>query len=116
MIDPLLLIDLNWSVHDELCGSDHSPIFVNTNRRFENDSIKNWNFREANWIKFENICSETTSILVENFENKQILFKNSQKHLQVLPINVYLRPRQIPNELKTHCQKESSTNPQHQLI
>ena len=32
LVDPLLLIDLNWSVHDDLCGGDHFPIFVKTNR------------------------------------------------------------------------------------
>ena len=67
IVDPSLLIDLNWSVHDDSCGSDHFPIFVNTDDRFENDSIKNRNFRKAKWIEFENLCSET--ILVENFEN-----------------------------------------------
>ena len=46
IVDPLLLIDLDWSVHDDLCGNDHFPIFVTTKDRFENDSIKNWNFRK----------------------------------------------------------------------
>ena len=36
--------DLIWSVHEDLCGSDHFPIFVRTNDRFENDSVTNWNF------------------------------------------------------------------------
>ena len=61
-VNPSLLIDLHWSVHDDSCGSDHFLIFVNTN---ENDSIKNWNFRK---FKFENLCSKT--ILVERFENQ----------------------------------------------
>ena len=55
IVDPSLLINLNWSVHDDLCGSEHFPIFVNTNDRFENDSIKNRNFIKAKWIKFENL-------------------------------------------------------------
>ena len=40
----LILLDLIWSVHEDLCGSDHFPIFVRTNDRFENDSVTNWNF------------------------------------------------------------------------
>ena len=39
IVDPSLLIDLEWSIHDDLCGSYHFPIFVNTNDT--NDSIKN---------------------------------------------------------------------------
>ena len=39
-----LLIDLIWSVYEDLCGSDHFPILVHTNDRFENDSVTNWNF------------------------------------------------------------------------
>jgi hypothetical protein len=25
IVDPSLLLDLNWTVHDDLCGSDHFP-------------------------------------------------------------------------------------------
>ena len=32
IIDPSLLLDLHWSVHDDLCGSDHFPVIV----EFEN--------------------------------------------------------------------------------
>ena len=38
IVDPSLLIDFNWFVHDDLCGSDHFSISVNTNDRFENYS------------------------------------------------------------------------------
>ena len=36
-------------------------------------------FRKADWIKFENLCSETIS--VENFENQADPFQNFTKTL-----------------------------------
>ena len=77
IVDPSLLIDFNWFVHDDLCGSDHFSISVNTNDRFEND-LKKWNFRKADWIKFENLRSET--IMVENFENQADPFKTFHRN------------------------------------
>ena len=87
--------DLIWSVHEDLCGSDHFPISVNTNDRLGNDPLKNWNFRKVDWIKFENLCSET--ILVENFENQADPIQKLTE-TQVLLINVYLRHRLSPKE------------------
>ena len=82
------------------------PIFVNANDRFENDSIKNWNFRKADWIKFENLCSEDIS--VEIFENQADPIKKFTETLIRMLTNVYLRPRQIPKELKTHDLQKSA--------
>jgi len=30
--DPSLMLDLLWTVHDDLCGSDHFPILIKTNK------------------------------------------------------------------------------------
>ena len=70
--------------------------------------------------------SKISGLWLKILKIKQILLKNSQKHLQVLLTNVYLRPRLSPKELKTHGlqkqlnqekkQKDSSTNSQHQVI
>ena len=35
---PTLLLDYEWKVHDDLCGSDHFPIFLNNNAIFLNNN------------------------------------------------------------------------------
>ena len=58
--------------------------FFYINDRLENDSIKNWNFKK-------NPTGLNSTI--------------SQKHVQVLLTNVYLRPRHIP---KSNCLQKSA--------
>ena len=67
IVDPSLLLDLNWSVHDDLCGSDHFSIIIKGNDPAENSPVKNWKLDKADWSFFENLCLQ--ELTVENFEN-----------------------------------------------
>ena len=60
-------MDLNWSVHDDLCGSDHFPIIVTGNDSPENNSVKNWKLDKDDWTSFELLCMQEISI--EKFNN-----------------------------------------------
>lgn len=47
----------NWTVYEDLCSSDHFPIFteiedIGDNKDFE--EILRWNFKKADWCKFNN--------------------------------------------------------------
>ena len=60
--DPTLLLDFEWTVHDDLCGSDHFPIFlipIETN--LENKAPRGWNLKKANWAYFQSLCKEQLS-------------------------------------------------------
>ena len=56
MVDPSLLLDLHWSVHDDFCSSDHFPIIFEGIDPLKTDCTENWKLKKADWILFENLC------------------------------------------------------------
>ena len=68
IIDPSLLLDLHWSVHDDLCGSYHFPVIVEGNDPLKTECTENWKLNKADWSLFENICLK--NILTQEFENQ----------------------------------------------
>ena len=44
---PAIALDLQWSVQDDLCGSDHFPIFLNSHAE-DNTTHPRYNFKKAN--------------------------------------------------------------------
>ena len=53
---PTITLDFQWSVHDDLCGSDHFPIFLTTHTE-DNTTHPRYNFKKANWNLFGDLCS-----------------------------------------------------------
>ena len=56
--DPSLMMDLSWSVHDDLCGSDHFPIVLKTNKPASNSTAKRWKLNKADWTTFREMCDQ----------------------------------------------------------
>ena len=72
MYSPSLFMDFNWVVHDDLCGSDHFPTFLNYDGRPTPEYTPRWNFKKADWDEFKNKCkSELTPAFFET-ENSNI--------------------------------------------
>ena len=44
-LHPALVHEFTWSVHDDLCGSDHFP-------------ITRWKFHKADWDTFRSLCTD----------------------------------------------------------
>ena len=72
LIHASLGLDLRWSVHDDLCGSDHFPTFINFELPEKEDSIPRWKFNRADWDRYSkltnihikhDICSENDPAL-----------------------------------------------------
>ena len=60
--DPTLLLDFEWNVHDDLCGSDHFPIFLTPLENCsENPMPAGWNLKKADWPHFRSLCQEKLS-------------------------------------------------------
>ena len=78
---------------------DPSLLIGNIYDRFENNSIKYWNLKNADWIEFGNLCSET--ILVENFENLADPIKRFTDTLTSIAYKCIPKTSTIPKELKT---------------
>lgn len=60
---PTLLLDYDWKVHDDLCGSDHFPLFLNNIGPDVEEPISRWKLNKADWLKFQSLCEER---LIEN--------------------------------------------------
>ena len=58
LVHPLLYIDFSWEVSDDLCGSDHFPIFISTNCDTPGNSSQSFKLNRANWGDFTNLCRE----------------------------------------------------------
>ena len=55
--DPSLYMNYAWSVHDDLCGSDHYPTMLSKLISEAADDHKRWKLNRADWEKFEKLCS-----------------------------------------------------------
>ena len=54
-------MDYDWKVHDDLCGSDHFPIFLNNIGPALDEPVSRWKLNKANWAQFQTLC--TTRLL-----------------------------------------------------
>ena len=63
-----------WKVCEDCHGSDHFPIIMYETEETDSDKIPKWNFKKANWEKFNILCHE--KLMFDNFENSEdpILF------------------------------------------
>ena len=55
--DPSLVLDYEWNIHEDLCGSDHFPIILTSNTVKEKAAPNRWNFKKADWLSFQAQCS-----------------------------------------------------------
>ena len=53
---PTLLLDYEWKVHDDLCGSDHFSIFLNNIAPQLEEPITRWKLTKADWPSFKALC------------------------------------------------------------
>lgn len=65
---PSLYLDFEWSVCDDLHGSDHFPIIVKEIEDSNDIPLPRWNFKKANWEKFKSLCENR--LHTEDFLNE----------------------------------------------
>ena len=53
---PSLLLDFDWTVHDDLCGSDHFPVLLRYTTNMDAPNVGRWNFKSADWDSFQRMC------------------------------------------------------------
>ena len=85
LTEPTLACDLSWTVHDDLCGSDHFPILIEDIIPSSNNKQQNWKLNKADWNMFKNLCIDTIKEDILINENEPILkftnivLENSEK-------------------------------------
>ena len=62
LCDPFLFSDLSWSVHDDLCGSDHFPVLVKSSQKDNRDAVPTWKLDGADWHAFSDVFSREQTI------------------------------------------------------
>ena len=67
---PSLVLDYEWNIHEDLCGSDHFPVILTSNAVEEEAAPNRWNFKKADWLSFQVQCtSELTEEAVMSAED-----------------------------------------------
>ena len=67
---PSLFLDFKWKVTEDLCGSDHFPIFIDPVLPSPDESPPRWILSKANWELFSELCEEQiTPEIFKNIEN-----------------------------------------------
>ncbi len=56
LCSPSLYLDFNWEVGDDLCGSDHFPVFLQSKGPPSIDRIQRWKLHKADWAAFSERC------------------------------------------------------------
>ena len=74
---PSLVLDYEWTIHEDLCGSDHFPVILTSNA-VEEAAPNRCNFKKADWLSFPVQCTfEPVSLLTYLFSSKQNYTKNT---------------------------------------
>ena len=55
--DPSLFLDYRWSVHSDLCGSDHYPIIITSLSPQPSDGPQRYKLYAADWAQFSVRCA-----------------------------------------------------------
>ncbi|KAJ8050288.1 hypothetical protein HOLleu_03430 [Holothuria leucospilota] len=56
---PAILMDLQWRVHDDQCGSDHYPLLIDTVYPMPEERVPRWQLQKADWSEFSDLCNST---------------------------------------------------------
>ena len=82
--DPEILSDFSWSVCEDLCGSDHFPIFISPVKIPKTCLPPKWNFKTADWTAFSSDCGKQLNLqsAVSSYENfTDVLLSICDKHI-----------------------------------
>ena len=63
---PTLLLDYEWKVHDDPCGSDHSPTFLNNTASQPEEPTTRWKPTKADWPSFKALCEIEINCTLES--------------------------------------------------
>ena len=86
---PNIYLDFDWSVCDDLHGSDHFPILIKETESSDDEQQCRWNLKKANWETFTTLCQER--LTPEKFKTAEDM---SAQHYTTFQKSVFRNPRQ----------------------
>ena len=75
--DPSLALEFDWLTHNDLCGSDHFPVILQTSLRDDEPAAEYWKFDRANWMSFRTLCVSRLSDELALSEDPVAQFTNT---------------------------------------
>ena len=88
---PNIYLDFDWSVCDDLHGSDHFPILIKETESSNDEQHCRWNLKKANWETFTTLCQER--LTPEELKQLKICLLSLQ-HYTTFRKSVFRKPRQ----------------------
>ena len=125
--DPSLYLDLSilsWRVHHDICGSDHFPIIINSNKALPTETRCSWKLSKA-WTTFsERAASELNRENVLDTEDPVSRFtetlisiagdtipKINQKYKERIPYGSMMNAKKLQETEVKHSRKSSPILP-----
>jgi len=59
---PNLFLDLEWRVHNDLCGSDHYPLIICFQGNNNSEALPSWKLAKADWASFVDEANNRLSV------------------------------------------------------
>ncbi|PJE78783.1 hypothetical protein CI610_02271 [invertebrate metagenome] len=103
---PSILLDYDWRVNDDLCGSDHFPIFLKNIGNPLDKPLPRWNVHKADWGQFQHLCNE--ELTVEKFTNLDDPIKTFNETITSIATKTI--PKSVPKPTKFLLSEESFIN------
>ena len=76
---PSLVLDYEWNIHEDLCGSDHFPVILTSNAVKEEAAPNRWNLKKADWLSFQVQCTSVMSAKDPAGQFADLLIKAANK-------------------------------------
>ena len=64
-----LYLDYTWRVNEDLCSSDHYPIYIESNNSVVEERVQHWRLHRADSEAFQQSCGE--SLTISQFEREE---------------------------------------------
>ena len=77
---------LEWKVHDDLCGSDHFPIFLNNIASQLEEPITRWKLIKADWRSFKAFCETEINNTILQVDDPIDCFTTTLHHIAIKTI------------------------------
>ena len=98
-------------MHDDLCGNDHFPIFLNNIASGFEEPNEKWNLNKADWLSFKALCesdiNETTLKAKDPIDNfTTILYEIAEKTIPKTSLKTKKKKKAcFTDDCKTSIQK-----------
>ncbi|KAJ8050202.1 RNA-directed DNA polymerase from mobile element jockey [Holothuria leucospilota] len=98
MCSPAILMDLQWRVPNDQCGSDHYPLLIDIVYPLPEERVPRWQLQKAGWSEFSNLCRNT--IVKDAFDGLQ----DKISHFTQLLVNIATKtiPKSSANPRSKH--------------